>query len=395
MLKWSLKNKLYTLLSLTIVPFLLVVAFYVIPIVQDKLLNTRKAKTKAAVEIALGTLNYYHGLVIAGKMTEAEAKEQALDLISKMRYEGQEYFWINDKHPKMIMHPFKPEMNGQDISTFKDPNGVFLFNEMVAVTKKTDKAGFVAYSWPKPGDKTPIPKISYVQSFEPWGWILGTGVYIDDIIQETSVFRFQVISILLLIGFVVFVVGYLLVTTIGKTLEFISNQLNQSGQSLAQFVNQIQSAGSGLSTATNQIAASLEETVASLEELTAMVTHNTESAKLASSKANEAKETVESGQMDIIQLVQSMHEIKVFSGEINDIVDVIDDIAFQTNLLALNASVEAARAGEQGRGFAVVADAVRSLAQRSAVAAKDIAKLIKTSVDQIESGAEKAERSGS
>ena len=126
----------------------------------------------------------YQWVIGTGKYRTEIVKEfqaKAKDVIQNLRYdEGKGYFWINDFAPKMIMHPIKPSLNGQDLSGSKDPAGKFLFNEMVKVA--TDKGkGVVEYMWPKPGFDAPQKKISYVEAFKEWGWIVGTGVYVDDI----------------------------------------------------------------------------------------------------------------------------------------------------------------------------------------------------------------------
>ncbi|WP_373070682.1 methyl-accepting chemotaxis protein [Sulfurimonas sp.] len=110
----------------------------------------------------------------------AKMKEDALKTISEMRFGKSGYFWINDATPKMIMHPIKPQLDGKDLSSVKDPKDVYLFNEMVKVVNEKGE-GVVNYSWAKPGHDEPQPKMSYVQIFKPWGWIIGTGEYIDNI----------------------------------------------------------------------------------------------------------------------------------------------------------------------------------------------------------------------
>ncbi len=170
--------------------------------------------------------------------------------------------------------------------------------------------------------------------------------------------------------------------------------LEGSGKIVAGSITQLTGAGSNLSQASAATAASLEETVASLEEMTAMVQMNSDNAKQAASLSQASRDAAEQGEKEIQNLIQSMNEIADSSKKIEEIINVIDDIAFQTNLLALNASVEAARAGEQGKGFAVVAEAVRALSQRSASAAKDITELIKESANKIDRGTEIADKSG-
>ncbi|NUM59449.1 MAG: hypothetical protein HUU56_12495 [Bdellovibrionaceae bacterium] len=145
---------------------------------------------------------------------------------------------------------------------------------------------------------------------------------------------------------------------------------------------------------TSSAAGSMEETVASLEELNSMVKLNSEHAKQAAALAQNSRDTAENGEKEITLLIQSMKDITDSSKKIQEITYLIDDISFQTNLLALNAAVEAARAGEQGRGFAVVADAVRNLAQKSAVAAKDIGSLINETTAKVDKGFSQANNSG-
>lgn len=193
---------------------------------------------------------------------------------------------------------------------------------------------------------------------------------------------------------IVFAILMVIGNRLSRAVSSIVEKLSVAGQQVNQAIGQLSLAGQSLSQSSTESAASLEETVASLEEMSSMVRLNSDNAKQAAALAQTSKQTAEQGELEVKNLVGSMSEISKSSKKIEEIINVIDDIAFQTNLLALNAAVEAARAGEQGRGFAVVADAVRTLAQRSAEAAKDITSLIKDSVEKIDSGAKIAGRSG-
>ncbi|WP_413290732.1 methyl-accepting chemotaxis protein [Bdellovibrio sp. HCB337] len=213
--------------------------------------------------------------------------------------------------------------------------------------------------------------------------------------QETkaSVTNF-LLFVTLFSAFAIFGVLLWIAARITNSVGSISDRLTVAGAQVSTAVEQLNEAGNSLSQSSTEAAASLEETVASLEELSSMVQMNSDNAKQAATLSLTSKEAAERGEAEIQMLIKSMSNISTSSKKIEEIISVIDDIAFQTNLLALNAAVEAARAGEQGKGFAVVADAVRTLAQKSADAAKDITSLIKQSVSQVEEGSRFADQSG-
>lgn len=189
-------------------------------------------------------------------------------------------------------------------------------------------------------------------------------------------------------------IGVYFANTISKAVTNFSNEISSSADQTSIASHELTSASSQLSQGATESAASLEETVSSLEELSSMVKLNSDHAKEANSLSQKSLQSAESGEKEITKLIEAMSGMAKSSQKIEEIINVIDDIAFQTNLLALNAAVEAARAGEQGKGFAVVADAVRNLAQRSAAAAKDINVLIKENVEKTEDGVEIADTSG-
>ncbi|UHC19520.1 methyl-accepting chemotaxis protein [Methylobacterium currus] len=146
---------------------------------RDAVVDARMAKTRQLVEAAHSLVSGFAEQERTGKASHEEAQALAMAALKSMRYNNSEYFWVNDMHPRMIMHPTRQMLDGTDLTTSKDPTGKALFVEMVEIVRKSH-AGFVAYQWPKPGQDDPVDKISYVKGFEPWGWIIGSGVYADD-----------------------------------------------------------------------------------------------------------------------------------------------------------------------------------------------------------------------
>jgi methyl-accepting chemotaxis protein len=182
-------------------------------------------------------------------------------------------------------------------------------------------------------------------------------------------------------------------TFVDKLHEIVA-QVAQAAAWTGATAQQLASASQQLSSGAQEQASSLEETAASLEQITATVRQNADNARQANQLATASRDTADKGRQVVTSAVGAMAEINEAAGQITDIIDVIDEIAFQTNLLALNAAVEAARAGEQGRGFAVVAAEVRSLAQRSATAAKEIKGLIHGSAQKVRAGSSLVDTSG-
>lgn len=177
---------------------------------------------------AVSILKKYHALAQSGKMSEEDARAKALEAVKDMRYGKDGYFWINDMHPKMVMHPIKPKLNGKDLSNFKDPNGVFLFNEAVKVVKDKGRGG-IEYSWPKPGFENPVPKASYVIGFSPWNMMVGTGVYIDDL--ENSLFNSLINSLLigLFILLSISAVTLIMANSVTKPLKILKEAMLKLG----------------------------------------------------------------------------------------------------------------------------------------------------------------------
>jgi PAS domain S-box-containing protein len=173
---------------LTVVLFVGTIFLLILPILQDRMMNDKREMIRELTETAWSVLDGYRKQEISGQMSSADARGRAVEELRRLRYgpESKDYFWINDMHPYLIMHPYRPDLEGKDISGFSDPNGKKLFVEFVK-TVKNGGAGYVDYQWQwKDDPKRIVPKISYVKGFDPWRWIIGTGIYVEDVRAEIA-----------------------------------------------------------------------------------------------------------------------------------------------------------------------------------------------------------------
>jgi methyl-accepting chemotaxis protein len=425
-------SKRLWLIPLVAVAMLFVLGLLMIQQVRTDLYKGKEVMTQNIVETANGILSYYHQLEATGTLSTAEAQKAAMDQIRVLRYGQNDYFWINDMAPTMVMHAMKPELEGQNLSNLKDPNGKALFNEMVKIAR-LQGAGLVDYMWAKPGEQDPVPKISYVELFKPWGWIIGTGIYVDDVEAEFQnyLIRFSIIG--LVIAALMAVLVAILIRSITQPLRHsmqamaniasgeadltrnldvsgndelttLSRDFNTFTQKLRTVIGQLfETAGSleqssaalgGLAgqahKQSQQQSQQMEVVATAINEVTYAVQDVAKNAEYASNEVGEAESQASQGQRSIATSLQQIDELSSTIGEAVDVIksladettkigsvlEVIGSIADQTNLLALNAAIEAARAGEQGRGFAVVADEVRLLAQRTQQSTAEIHTMI-------------------
>ncbi|XVK05335.1 cache domain-containing protein [Maridesulfovibrio sp. FT414] len=356
----------------------------------------------------------------------AEMQTKALEQLAQMRMRDGNYFWVNDLDAVMVMHPVSPTLNGKNMSEFKDTKGKSLFKEMVSTAKENGE-GTVEYWWGKPGKAGDYPKLSFVKLFKPWNWIIGMGVYMDDVDQVLAEKKQEMNntmkSMLTLVVILAVILGTLLTIaatyfakritgTIGTEPEELSRiaeemahgNLNlgiDTDNSIGAFkslvkmideitrvVSEVQESTANVSAGSEQLSASAEsmaqgasEQSSAVEELEGIVknfTHDIQdsatSAREAERLINKASTTTESGTRAVKDNLSAMTEIA-------DKIGIVEEIARQTNLLALNAAIEAARAGEHGKGFAVVAAEVRKLAERSRNAATEISTLSASSLN--------------
>lgn len=435
----KIKSKLLILI-LTILISLITVIFISMNTLKHNLFEGRYLKTTHLTEVATGVIESFYQQAQQGIFTEKEAKKYALAAINNMHYDNKEYYWINTINYIMLAHP-KQELIGKNIEYIKDPNGVDVFIEMVRTVNDKGE-GFVAYQWNKVGNDKPIDKISYVKLFQPWGWVVGTGVYLDDV---NNIFFENTINLILTALFFLILTLLLsfqiskniyeplhkmrdLMVEINKTNNLTLSLKTQGSDELAEIGSvfndmlanfravllkisnsscSLSSQAEQLSAITEQINQSMhtqrndvmsadtasDEMVMAIKEV-AENTHTTlEATYKATQNTNECVSVLNKN-VDSINVLNTrveqsasqILELKDTSNNIGEIVSVIQGIAEQTNLLALNAAIEAARAGAQGRGFAVVADEVRTLASRTQESTGNITLVI----DKLQQGVEEA-----
>lgn len=174
--------------TLAVLLFVLTLFGVLLPAFQKSLFEKKMTSSKNLVHVVIGILAHYDAMVKSSAMPLETAQDQSIKLIRSLRYgpEGKDYFWINDLTPKMVMHPYRPDLEEKNLSQFLDPEGTPLFVNFVRVAQEQG-AGYVPYVWQHLDNPTQLKhKLSYVELFVPWGWVVGTGVYLDNAAQEVT-----------------------------------------------------------------------------------------------------------------------------------------------------------------------------------------------------------------
>lgn len=347
--------------------------------------DTQREKTKQLVQSAWSVLDHYGRVAETGQLTHAEAQRAARDAVQRMRYEQNGYFWINDLGPRMIMHPVDPSLNGKDLSDYRDPTGFALFKRMVEVCQQHSE-GLVEYLWAKPGSSTPLQKFSYVKLYRPWGWMVGTGIYVEDVHARLMSMYRTVAGVSFLVVVLCLGVALRMARSIALPLLRLAESLRSGSDQVSAAAEQLAAASQNLAEEANTQQQCLQSTSAANNEISSITRMNAEGTRDVVEHTSETARFVAEAEQRMKEMAACMQDIGESSRKVMKIIQVIDGIAFQTNILSLNAAVEAARAGDAGLGFAVVADAVRMLAQRSASAATETQTLIAESVEASKSG---------
>jgi methyl-accepting chemotaxis protein len=404
---------------------------------KSSLVETRRGEIAILLEKAKHVAEYYRGLEKSGQLTREQAQKAAQITLTQMNATNStSYYWATTADSLNLVHP-NPDLIGKKAGGNHTADGTTDNDAYRQGLQKSDMAMIDILIKRKP-DLEPEPKLQGVVAVADWNWWIGTGFFYQDINQIFWSLATTLIIVSVIILILVCSIAWMMSRSIYRTLggepatatdllaEIASGNLTtnvplkehdttslmyslakmkdqlvalvddiqQSSESITSSTGDIAQGNFDLSARTEQQAASLAETSASMEQLTATVKQNADNAEQAKMLAIQATEATERGGHVVNGVVQTMEMISEGSYKMSDIIKVIEGIAFQTNILALNAAVEAARAGEEGRGFAVVAGEVRSLAQRSAVAAKDIKALIDNSVEKVNNGSRQVADAG-
>lgn len=224
---FRLSTKILFVIVFLSLSFISLVGFYIVPVLTDTLEGSAEVKLKNLTETAYKTIEYYYDAAQKGQYTEAEAKKLAAAQIRMLRYEGDEHFWINDYAPVIIMHPVKPELDGKNVADIKDSKGLAIFSEFARMAKERGE-GLVRYEWPKPDSTVPEPKFSYVKGFAPWQWVIGTGIYVDDLAQKRNAIVTRVIlAVLAVLAIAVSLIYFFILKPLNITLKKILAYLEE------------------------------------------------------------------------------------------------------------------------------------------------------------------------
>ncbi len=427
----SLKGRLTLSVIVSLIGLILLGSYQVIHL-RSQLLEDRKATLRAAVDIAVTAIADIQAQEAKGSLSREQAQTLAKDVVRGMRYQGKEYFYIYDSKGMGVMHPIRPEYVGKSHWDRKDKTGKYTIREMVNAALSKGAEEFVETMTPKPGSDVQVPKLQHLVHFEPWDWVIGTGLYIDDLdtifYEQLRNAGLVILLVVILVGGIAWWVARSILGQIGgepadavlsmtkvaagdltvslssakpnsllAELDLLVQSLRKMMAEIAGHAGHVTVSAQEIADASSQVAdsaaAETEATqtmAAAMQQLTVSITHVSDNAREtesfasnAAGLANEGERSVETVSENIAAMAgkvgdaaQQVRSLSANTEAVAQMAAVIKDIAGQTNLLALNAAIEAARAGEQGRGFAVVADEVRVLAERTEKATQEIAGIV-------------------
>ena len=413
----SLKWKVLALALFPLACFLVLFPAYIVPSFESGVIEAKKGGIRQVVESAASILAMENEAVTNGTKSLAEAQKEAVGLLNGFKFDGTNYVFALEAGPRIVAHGARPELIGQPPDKL-NPTLLALYQnfERVSIEQSTT-GGFHAYQFSKPGQAGMFPKVTYVYRFQPWGWTIAAGAYVDDVDRETGKIKLGLIISVAIVAILVIAVSasiskrmivpmsQLLLALqhtnlrseihissrdeIGQVAEAFntynaglrdtilevggysdrvasgSTELATTSLDMARAVEQIAQVSEGLKHAGEEVVSAMAQLLKNVDGMDRQTLDTTKASA-------EAVEDTARGTKAGVHAQEGMSAIRTVTDQIVQAVQAIQGIARQTNLLSLNAAIEAAKAGIHGKGFAVVAEEIRKLAEQSATSARQI-----------------------